>query len=109
MKSSLFTDTRKRFNSPELAQAVNKIKHLLSLNLLPQDYLKDLQTAIQTDALPVYEVRYINSLKPKDASTLIQEIPQDYVARLIMTSHKVDEGEETIILSEELQQPTTES
>ena len=71
--------------------------------LLPKDYLSDLVQVIKTDALSGYEIRYINQLILKNADKLIKQISPEYLARIINTQNRVDEGEETLILSEELQ------
>lgn len=71
--------------------------------LLPKDYLSDLVQVIKMDALSGYEIRYINQLILKDADKLIKQISPEYLARIINTQNRVDEGEETLILSEELQ------
>jgi hypothetical protein len=67
------------------------------------DYLKDLITVINNDALSDYENRFINQLKPKDYSKLPEVIAQDYLDRIITTKNKVSEGEESVILTEEIQ------
>ncbi len=67
------------------------------------DYLKDLITVINSDALSGYENRFINQLKPKDYSKLPEVIAQDYLDRIIATKNKVSEGEESVILTEEIQ------
>lgn len=71
--------------------------------LLPKDYLSDLVQVIKMDALSGYEIRYINQLILKDADKLIKQISPEYLARIINTQNRMDEGEETLILSEELQ------
>lgn len=71
--------------------------------LLSKDYLSDLTQVIKTDALSGYEIRYINQLILKDVDKLIKKISPEYLARIINMQNRVDEGEETLILSEELQ------
>ena len=69
--------------------------------LLPKEYLSDLVQVIKADALSGYEIRFINQLVPKDAANLPLRIYSEYLARMINSQNKVDEGEETLILSEE--------
>ena len=71
--------------------------------LLPKDYLSDLMQVIKADALSGYEIRYINQLVLKDAEKLLLKISTEYLARLIYMQNKVDDGDEILILSEELQ------
>jgi len=42
-------------------------------------------------------------LSVKNVKELPKKIPNEYLARIIITQNSVDEGEETLILSEELQ------
>lgn len=69
---------------------------------MPKDYLADLAQVIKADALSGYEIRFINQLAPKDAAKLPLKISAEYLARLINSQNKVDDSEETLILSEEL-------
>ena len=71
--------------------------------LLPKDYLSDLMQVIKADALSGYEIRYINQLVLKNAEKLPLKISTEYLARLIYMQNKVDDSDETLILSEELQ------
>ena len=57
---------------------------------------------IQNDGLPSYELRFINKLKPADYKKLPEQIDEYYINRIIETCNHVDDGEESIILAEEL-------
>jgi len=48
-------------------------------------------------------VRFINQVKPSEIQKLFKEIPADYLMRLLEVQAKVSEGDETLIISEELQ------
>ena len=80
-----------------------KVKVLIKNQQLPKDYLADLAQVIKADALSGYEIRYINQLALKDAAKLPLKISAEYLVRLINSQNKVDDSEETLILSEELQ------
>ena len=54
-------------------------------------------------ALSGFEIRFINQLALKDATKLPKKIKAEYLARIILTQNRVDDSEETLILSEELQ------
>ena len=71
--------------------------------LLSDDYLFDLVAVVKADALSGYEIRFINQLALKDVTKLPEKITAEYLARIIITQNKVDDSEETLILSEELQ------
>lgn len=103
VKSSLFNSDVKDRNEKEQINALAKIKVLMSKQALPQDYLEDLAQVVKADALSGYEIRYINQLMPKDAPQLPLKISAEYLARIISYQNNVDDGEETLILSEELQ------
>ena len=103
VKSSLFKSDVQERNDKELVNAVAKIKALMKANIQPKDYLCDLITVIKADALSGYEIRSINQLTLKDAASLPQKITPEYIARIVSSQNKVDDGEETLIMSEELQ------
>ena len=103
VKSSLFKSDVQERNDKELVNAVAKIKALMKANILPKDYLCDLITVIKADALSGYEIRSINQLTLKDAASLPHKITPEYISRIVSSQNKVDDGEETLIMSEELQ------
>ncbi len=103
VKASLFSNDTTGRNEKELLNALAKVKLFINKHLLPKDYLEDLRQVIQADALSGYEIRYINQLAVKDAAKLPLKISAEYLARVIIAQNKVDDSEETLILSEELQ------
>lgn len=103
VKTSLFISDITEKNEKDQLKALDKIKVLIKNKLLSKDYLADLIQVIKADALSGYEIRYINQLVLKDSDKLIMKIPPEYLMRIIYRRNKVDEGEETLILSEELQ------
>lgn len=103
VKSSLFSSEVKDRNEKEQINALAKIKVLMSKQALSKDYLEDLAQVVRADALSGYEIRFINQLMSKDAPKLPLKISAEYLARIIGYQNKVDDGEETLILSEELQ------
>ena len=103
VKASLFSGDVTERNEKDQLNALAKIKILMKNQLLPKDYMSDLIQVIKADALSGYEIRYINQLAPKDAEKLPLQISTEYLARIIDSQNKVDDNEETLILSEELQ------
>jgi ERCC4-related helicase len=103
VKARLFTNDVQDKKEKERLNALNKVKAILAQKTVNVDYLKDLITVINSDALSGYENRFINQLKPKDYSKLPEVIAQDYLGRIITTKNKVSEGEESVILTEEIQ------
>ena len=76
---------------------------MMANKALSADYLKDLQKVIENDGLSGYELRFINKLKPSEYAKLPEQIDNYYISRIIETYNHVDDGEESIILAEELQ------
>ena len=103
VKGSLFKNEAKERKEKDLKNAKDKVKIIGDKNLLPKDYLSDLTRVISADALSGYEIRFINQLLLKDAAKLKELLPPDYLVRIINTQEKIDDSEEALILSEELQ------
>jgi superfamily II DNA/RNA helicase len=103
VKSALFSSDVKDRNEKDILNAVSKIKILQKNKLLSADYLFDLMSVVKADALSGFEIRFINQLALKDATKLPKKITAEYLARIILTQNRVDDSEETLILSEELQ------
>lgn len=101
VKKSLFHSDTENHNDKNILKAIDKLNAIQSK--LPEDYFTDLMNALDSESLSGYEVRFINQLKPAEAGKLINEIPSDYLIRILTTEAQVGEGEETIIISEELQ------
>lgn len=102
-KSHLFQSDSQDKNEKQRIEALQKIKVMITKRALPADYLKDLKKVIENDGLAGYELRFINKLKPSEYSKLPDQIDNYYIARIIETYNHVDDGEESIILAEELQ------
>lgn len=102
LKAHLFKNETKDRNEKERLNALAKIKLVSKSNILNKDYIKDLIQVIMSDALSGYELRYINKLMPKDYAKLSIGIKQDYLNRIISTCNKIDDGEESVILTEEI-------
>ena len=101
-KAHLFSSDVKDKNEKIRREAMQKVKVMLSRKALPADYLKDLMKVIQSDGLSGYELRFLGQLKPADYPKLPKQIDEYYINRIIDTCNHVDDGEESIILAEEL-------
>ena len=102
-KSHLFQSDSQDKNEKQRIEALQKIKVMMTKKALPADYLKDLKKVIENDGLVGYELRFINKLKPSEYAKLPEQIDNYYISRIIETYNHVDDGEESIILAEELQ------
>lgn len=105
VKQNLFKSESKSRNPQELLKAITKIKAMIKTKAITNiDYLKDLLAVAQSDGLSGYEIRFINQLKPDEYPLLLKEIEQEYLSRIIRISSQVEDGEETLILAEEITQ-----
>ena len=102
-KSHLFQSDSQDKNEKQRIEALQKIKVMMTKKALPSDYLKDLKKVIENDGLSGFELRFINKLKPSEYSKLPGQIDNYYISRIIETYNHVDDGEESLILAEELQ------
>ncbi|HOI26051.1 MAG TPA: phospholipase D-like domain-containing protein [Paludibacteraceae bacterium] len=103
VKSVLFTNDVKDRNEKDILNAVSKIKLIQKTDLLSSHYLHDLMSVLKSDALSGFEIRFINQLSLKNVDELPKKITSEYLARVINSQNRVDDSEETLILSEELQ------
>jgi hypothetical protein len=88
-------------------QAIQKIQALLSARPQFKDYFEDLLRVIRDlDALPEGFARQIRAVNDKtldeDLAELRKDINPEYLSGLITKANQVGEGEEILILSEEL-------
>jgi len=83
--------------------ALDKVKLLIQNKSCPADYLEDLKTAIEFDALSGFALRLINRLKPSEYNTLPDKICNDYIRKMLNTYDSINQDTKTLILSEEIE------
>ena len=105
LKSKLFVSEANAGNNQPILDAIKKVKVIKSSRLLNKDYIEDLLHALECDALSGFEVRYINQLQKKDYGKLTNLISHEYIIRQLETESKISEGEESLILTEEIISP----
>ena len=105
VKRTLFNRNTPVRHNPEVLKALLKIRVMIDRKAVDADYLQDLKAVAESDGLSGYELRYINKLLPKEYTQLPDVITSDYLIRVLETSARVMEGEETLILSEEIVNP----
>jgi superfamily II DNA or RNA helicase len=105
LKNNLFRSSSASDYNKALREAFDKVQIIKATKLLSKDYVEDLLAAIQKDALSGYEVRYITQLYKKDFAKLPSEITHEYIIRQLDTASKISEGEESLILTEEITSP----
>lgn len=105
LKESLFRNNKKLKSDKSDRDLANKIEKLREKFSKEKDYLGDLFiVAVELKALSGYDERYIRNLKMnKNAvDNLKKQIKYSYIQSKINQAKKIDDGEETLILAEEL-------
>ena len=87
--------------------AINKVEALKAKLLDKKDYLEDLLYVMrELDALPDRYAKLIRAIDLKniadDFKELQKEVPHGYLVNIIEREKQIDEGKESLILSEEL-------
>lgn len=70
--------------------------------VLDNNYIQDLKTAIKQGGLSAYELKYIKNIKPSDYKSLPDMITTKYLSTIINKNNNNNESDQVIILSEEL-------
>lgn len=102
VKTHLYRSIAKDENEKSRLEAVHKLELWGKTKILPKDYLTDLLLIIQNDGLTGEEVRFINKQTSKTANKVLEKITQDYLNRIVEKMNKVEEGDETLILAEQI-------
>lgn len=103
VKANLFRNKTQFQNEKLKGEVLDKITFVINKNLCDQiDYLKDLFSVIQLDALPRHYLRLINQIKVDNMNRLTNEITHRYLTTILIKASSVDDGEESLIISEEL-------
>lgn len=103
-KQSLFATETEIDTEKTKRDALDKVRMIIQINACNTEYLEDLRTAIEYDALSGYTLRMINRLKPAEYSTLPDNISSDYIQKVLRTYDDIDQqGIETLILAQEIE------
>lgn len=107
VKSKLFSKRTEVALDKGKRETILKVEALKDKLPQKRDYLDDLLYVLkELDALPDRYSRFIRSIDFKtsdeDAESLQQQCPHSYLVGIIEREKKIEEGEETLILSEEL-------
>lgn len=108
VKSNLFSRRKEVAKDPGLVKAIEKIDELVTLMPEKKEYFEDLKFVVkELDAVPqrvTKEIRAISKETLKeDIDNLIQNVPHKYLMEIRETAENIDEGEESLILAEELE------
>lgn len=107
LKSTLFERKTQVSSDKGRQEAKGVLQALSKLTTRYKDYCRDILFVIQTlDSLPEYHLKLIRALdvtRPDDALAELQkEVPPTYLNVMLDMARTIEEGEESIILSEEL-------
>lgn len=106
-KKNLFARKTEVAKDKGLGDALHKIEELITRLPDKKDYFKDLKYVLEElDALPDRAAKKIRAISietlDEDVSALMQEVPHSYLMEIRETAERIDEGEESLILAEEL-------
>ncbi|HAQ60906.1 TPA: helicase, partial [Candidatus Delongbacteria bacterium] len=102
VKNNLFDRQKELKIDKTRKQALDKLDQIIKVNPFDKEYLQDLRTALTYDALPKEHIRLINNLAAGNFQTIKEQIPPRYILAILNTVKKIESGDETIILAEEL-------
>ncbi len=102
VKVRLFQSGKYDDDEKSQTKARDKIYIWTDKGLLPKDYLEDLLAVLDNGGLTGEEIRFINKQTAKSADKVMERISQEYLNRVVEKISKVSDGDETLILAEQL-------
>jgi hypothetical protein len=102
VKSQLYSHISLDENEKSRYEAVDKITLWAKNKILSKDYTEDLLLVIKNDGLTGEEIRFINKQTLKSVDKIKEKITPDYLNRIVEKMNRVEEGDEILILSEQL-------
>lgn len=102
VKANLYAKTSADDKEKARLEASQKLKIWTKNKVLSKDYLEDLMSVLQNDGLTGEEIRFINHQTKATAAKVMAKISQDYLNRVITKMNKVEEGDEMLILAEQI-------
>ena len=104
LRDALFTtDNGADTNNRAKRKALEKLHVMMQRSACDLDYLKDLTTAIEYDAISTYVLRQIGKLKTNQYATLPDFVSKEYVSAVLRTYDGIAQGAETLIFAEEIE------
>jgi len=103
MKKTLFKSCVTEKTDKQKKDVLDKIDAIAQAGILDAEYLNALRYAVEIGALSGLSMQFIRQLTPKNFSELPRQIDQDFLDRVQKMAREIDEGKESVILSEELQ------
>jgi len=103
IKKSLFSDDSESDTEKIKRDALDKVRLIIEKKICDNEYLEDLRTAIELDAISGYALRLINRMKPAEYADLPDKISRVYIQKALHTYDNISHGTETLILAEEIE------
>jgi superfamily II DNA or RNA helicase len=102
-KKALFASSTESDTEKSKRDALDKIRLIIQSNSVDHEYLEDVKTAIEYDAISGYALRQINKLKTSAYTSLPDIVSKEYVQKALYTYDHLLLGTETLILAEEIE------
>ena len=103
IKMALFSDDSESNTEKIKRDALDKVRLIIEKKICDNEYLEDLRTAIELDAISGYALRLINRMKPAEYADLPKKISRVYIQKALHTYDNISHGTETLILAEEIE------
>lgn len=103
IKTALFSDDSESDTEKIKRDALDKVRVMIQTKAYDSEYLEDLKTAIELDAISGYALRWINRMKPSEYTTLPEKVSRIYIQKALHTYDNILHGSETLILAEEIE------
>lgn len=103
VKTALFSDDSKSDTEKIKRDALDKVRLIIEKKICDNEYLEDLRTAIELDAISGYALRLINRVKPTEYASLPEKISRIYIQKVLQAYDSISHGTETLILAEEIE------
>jgi superfamily II DNA or RNA helicase len=102
LKKGLFLKKSQHISEKLKREVIDKLKLFMKELTGKKDYIEDLIKVINLDSLPSHYMRMINKSPMSEFDEIEKEIGHKYLMIILSKARSVDEGEEALILSEEL-------
>lgn len=103
IKDSLFSDDSESDTEKTKRDALDKVRIMIQTKACDIEYLEDLKTAMEFDAISGYALRLINRMKSAEYVTLPEKVSRIYIQKALHTYDNISHGSETLILAEEIE------
>lgn len=107
VRNNLFSRKKEIAKDQGIQKAIEKVDELMLLIPDKKEYFEDLRFVIrELDAVPQRVTKEIRAISKEtleyDVNNLINNVPHQYLTEIRDTAENIDEGEESLILAEEL-------